>query len=78
MIIQRCDICKKEVDNINSVILYKKNFDYCENCKEEAEELINRFKDERKYQNILYDSVLRNKEMEYLSKYDKRTKKKKS
>lgn len=76
MIIQRCDICKKEVDNINSVILYKRSFDYCENCKEEAEKLINRFKDERKYQNILLDSALRNKEMEYLSKYNGNKKKK--
>ena len=33
MIIYKCDICKKKVDKIESVILYKTKSDYCENCK---------------------------------------------
>lgn len=71
MIIQRCDICKKEVDKLNSVILYKTYFDYCDNCIDKAQRLITEFEKERKFQNILYDSILRKRENEYIKKMKK-------
>lgn len=33
MIIYKCDICKKQVEHIDSIVLYKTKLDYCENCK---------------------------------------------
>lgn len=33
MIIYKCDLCKKKVSKIDSIILYKTNLDYCEECK---------------------------------------------
>lgn len=39
MIIYKCDICKKQVDNIESIVLYKTKLDYCEKCKTKADKI---------------------------------------
>lgn len=36
MIIYKCDLCKKEVKKIDSLILYKHTVDYCEECIQKA------------------------------------------
>ena len=33
MIIYKCDICKKRVGKIESIVLYKTRLDYCNNCE---------------------------------------------
>lgn len=37
MIIQQCDICKRKVPILDTVVLYKKSIDYCEKCKNKVE-----------------------------------------
>jgi hypothetical protein len=39
MIIYKCDICKKQVEQIESIVLYKTKLDYCENCKTKANKI---------------------------------------
>jgi hypothetical protein len=39
MIIYKCDICKKQVNNIESIVLYKTKLDYCESCKTKANKI---------------------------------------
>lgn len=36
MIIYKCDLCKKEVSKIDSLILYKNKVDYCSDCIQKA------------------------------------------
>ncbi len=36
MIIYKCDLCKKEVSKIDTLILYKHTVDYCEDCIQKA------------------------------------------
>lgn len=33
MIIYKCDLCKKQVGKIETLILYSRSIDYCDNCK---------------------------------------------
>lgn len=39
MIIYKCDICKKQVDHIDSIVLYKTKLDYCKNCETKANKI---------------------------------------
>ena len=39
MIIYKCDICKKKVDTVESVVLYKTTLDYCEKCSTTAKKI---------------------------------------
>ena len=39
MIIYKCDICKKQVDHIDSIVLYKTKLDYCEKCKTKSNKI---------------------------------------
>lgn len=66
MIIKKCDFCKKEVDYINTVVLYKKSIDFCEKCRKKAEKIIADFEKEIDYESTMKDIALRNKEKQYL------------
>ena len=44
MIIYKCDLCKKEVRRIESLILYKQAIDYCEECRVKAKVIRNSMK----------------------------------
>lgn len=39
MIIYKCDICKKNADKVESIVLYKAKLDYCEKCKTKANKI---------------------------------------
>jgi hypothetical protein len=39
MIIYKCDICRKEAEKIESIVLYKTTLDYCEKCKTKANKI---------------------------------------
>lgn len=69
MIIKRCDFCKKDVDYINTVVLYKKSIDFCEKCRNKAEKVIKDFEREINYENTMKDISLRNKEKNYLKTF---------
>lgn len=66
MIINRCDICKKDVAHLDSIVLYKKSFDYCINCKMEAEKIQKEFKKEYDCAYAILDCSLVTKERQYL------------
>lgn len=70
MIIHRCDICKKNVAHLETMVLYKRTFDHCVNCKMEAEKIKEKFKREYDYEYTLLDSRVKAKENKILSEID--------
>lgn len=66
MIIHRCDICKKDVVHLETMVLYKKSFDYCMNCKGEAERIKEEFKKEYDCEYAILNNKLKSKEKQYL------------
>ena len=68
MIIQQCDICKREVSTLDTVILYKKPIDYCEKCRSKVGKLKQEYKREIEYEYCILDSKLKSKEKELIRK----------
>lgn len=62
MIIQKCDICKREAPIIDTIVLHKKPLDYCERCRNKIEKIKQEYKREVEYQYCILDSRLREKE----------------
>ena len=62
MIIHKCDICKREVPILETIILYKKPIDYCERCRNIIEKAKQEYKREIEYEYCLLDSRLKSKE----------------
>lgn len=62
MIIHKCDICKREVPILETIILYKKPIDYCERCRNRIEKAKLEYKREIEYEYCLLDSRLKSKE----------------
>lgn len=71
MIIQKCDICKKKSDNIQTIILHKKVIDYCPKCKIRAEQILKEFERIRQQEYLLYEMSLREVEKDFLNGYIK-------
>lgn len=76
MIIIKCDICLKEVDNINTMILYKQPIEYCNKCKKKVEEAVQEFKKEIDFENTMLDNSLKKKENKYIKNLKKGEQKK--
>ena len=68
MIIQKCDLCGRNVSSLDTVILYKNSFDYCKECKKEAEKIINEYNREIECENAILDSRLRAKERNIINR----------
>ena len=68
MIIKKCDVCNKEVNNLNTIILYKKSIDYCNECKIIVEQMVSDFQKDVDFENVMMDNSLRKKEKKYLKK----------
>lgn len=68
MIINKCDLCGKTVMHLDTIVLYKNSFDYCRNCKEKAEKIIDEYKKELEYEAVMLDSRLKSKERNILHK----------
>lgn len=66
MIIRKCDICNKEVDMIYTIVLYKAPIDYCIECKNRVEEVTKEFEKDVRFENVMMDTNLKNKEKKYL------------
>ena len=73
MIKIKCDICGKEDNNIDTLVLYRKKIDYCNNikCKRKIMKIEKEFRKEIKYQNFMFDCALRNKEKRLLKEIKK-------
>lgn len=76
MIIQKCDICLKEVDNLNTIVLYKQPIEYCNKCNKKVEELAKEFKKEIDFENTVLDATLKQREKSYISDLKRRRKNK--
>ncbi len=73
MIIYKCDICHKEVDEIyDTLILYKEKLDYCRNCKQEAERAREKAEREFECESILHDSRLKSEERKIIDELKRR------
>lgn len=73
MIKIKCDICKEEVTRLESLILYRKTIDYCNNpnCYRKALKIRKELEKEVKVQNIHFNSALRNKENQLMREINK-------
>lgn len=71
MIIQKCDVCLKIVNNLHTIILYKQPIEYCDKCMRKVDELAKEFKKELDFQNTMLDNTLKRKEKKYISKLKK-------
>ena len=70
MIIQQCDICKRKVPILDTVVLYKKSIDYCEKCKNKVEKAKQEYKREMEYEYCTLDSRLKSKERNLIKKLE--------
>jgi|GEM_PF-2863909 len=70
MIIQQCDICKRKVPILDTVVLYKKPIDYCERCKNKVEKIEQEYKKEMEYEYCVLDSRLKSKERNLIKKLE--------
>lgn len=66
MIIQKCDICNREVTIFDTIVLYSKPIDYCRECREKAEKIKQEYKREIECQIIILESRLKAKETNIL------------
>ena len=66
MIIQKCDICNREVTIFDTIVLYSKPIDYCRECREKAEKIKQEYKKEIECQIIMLESKLKLKETEII------------
>lgn len=71
MIIQKCDICLKEVNYLNTIVLYKQPIEYCNKCKKKVEETVREFKKEIDFENTMLDNSLKKKENKYINNLKK-------
>ena len=62
MIIQKCDICNREVTILDTIVLYSKSIDYCRECREKAEKIEQEYKREIECQIIILESKTKTKE----------------
>jgi len=69
MIIYKCDLCKKQVEKIETVILYHKSIDFCENCKVKATKMKRAMQKSRKYYNEKLEEELQEAENNILGRY---------
>ena len=68
MIIYKCDICKKKVDKLDTVILYSKRLDYCEKCNKKVAKMRKTMKYSIDYYNKEYDEKLKQIEESIISR----------
>lgn len=69
MIIYKCDICKKKVDKVESVVLYKTKLDYCENCKTTVNKIRKALSKSIEYYNSEADKEIIEAEKNILRRY---------
>lgn len=65
MIIHKCDICNRKTTNLSAMVLHKRTFDYCQNCKKKAEKIKDNFREIMKQEYILYESRLEKVEQKF-------------
>ena len=65
MIIQKCDICNREVPILDNIILYKKPIDYCNRCRDKIEKAKQEYKREIEYEYCILDSKLKKQRKKY-------------
>ena len=59
MITKICDICKSEVEEIETIVLHKKSFDYCNKCKNKAGQIKLKYEKEKDRQYKFYNNNLK-------------------
>ena len=69
MIIYKCDLCKKEVSKIESLILYKHSVDYCSDCIQKLKVIRNAMKHSIEYFKAEANKNIEQAEKNILEKY---------
>ena len=71
----KCDICNKETINLDTVVFYDKTITYCDECENKVIKAKLDFKKDIKYQNVLFDIMLKNKEKKLIKELKRGTEK---
>lgn len=66
MIIQICDVCNKEVKQLETIVMYKQPIEYCDKCKEKVQEKLKEFENEIKFEREVMNASLKSKEKKYI------------
>ena len=61
-----CDLCGKEADELNTIILYKKYFQHCRKCNQKANLIKSAYRKETKEEYLKFEKELENIERSYL------------
>ena len=69
MIIYKCDLCKKKVDKVESIVLYTQKLDYCKECESKAKKIKNIMRRSIKYYNAEADKQIKEAEENILRRY---------
>lgn len=64
-----CDLCNKEVNEINTVVIHKKQFQYCGKCSKRAYLIKQAFRKEMHEEYILYEERLVQIEKDIFKKF---------
>lgn len=75
MIIQICDICNKEVKQLETIVMYKQPIEYCDKCKEKVQEKLKEFENEIKFEREVMNASLKSKEKKYIKSLKEEQKK---
>ena len=67
-IIKKCDICGKDIDEVNTIILFKNKIDFCESpkCIKKAKKIKQIIERELDYQRKMLSISMKNKEKQVL------------
>lgn len=68
MLIYKCDICKKEVSDIETLVLYREKIDYCKNCEAKADKICKAIRNSIDYYADIFDKDLKKAEKVILSR----------
>lgn len=62
-----CDLCKKEAEELNTIILYKKQFQHCRKCYSKAQMIQKSFKKEIQDEYIEFEKRIEQLEETYIN-----------
>lgn len=63
-----CDLCGKETNELNTIVIYKKAFQYCKNCNKRAFIIKQAFKREKQEEYLKYEERLKKIEEDFFNK----------
>lgn len=68
MIKFKCDICNKNTTTLETVILHKRTIDFCTDCKQKVDNIVEEFYKEKLQEYLKYEQRLKQIEKDIINK----------